>query len=117
LIQINEDAENAIRRIRQENHVPSEAVLRIAPVETAGGIAIGFAFTDSPEEGDRMASSSTGFVVYLAPELAGAFEETVLMTTADVEGVELELRTQADLHDHGGNGDATLPVALAERRG
>ena len=117
MLEITDAAENAIRLLRQGSDLPESTALRIAPIPSSdGGLAIGLAFTDGPEDGDHEVSAKPDFSVYVAPELAGAFERATLEATADEEGVELELRTQADLHDHGGNGDATLPQKLATRR-
>lgn len=117
MLEITDAAENAIRLLRKSSDLPQSTALRIAPIPTTeGGLAIGLAFTDGPEDGDHEVSAKAGLTVYVAPELADTFERATLEATADEEGVELELKTQADLHDHGGNGDATLPQKLATRR-
>jgi Fe-S cluster assembly iron-binding protein IscA len=117
MLEITDAAENAIRLLRKSSDLPEATALRIAPIPTTdGGLAIGLAFTDGPEDGDHEVSAKHDLTVFVAPELADTFERATLEATADEEGVELELRTQADLHDHGGNGDATLPQQLATRR-
>jgi Fe-S cluster assembly iron-binding protein IscA len=117
MLEITDAAENAIRLLRRGSELPESTVLRIAPIPTIdGGLAIGLAFTDGPEDGDHEVSAKADLTVFVAPELASTFDRATLEATADEEGIELELRTQADLHDHGGNGDATLPQQLATRR-
>ncbi len=102
MLQITEAAEFAIKQIREQNDVPGSAALRIAAVETpGGGVGVGFAFTDGPEEGDQAVSEREGFRVYISPDLAAAFDNAALEANQSEEGFELELRTQADLHDHG----------------
>lgn len=102
MLEITKSAEDAIRLIREESDFPDSTVLRIAPVPTAtGGVAIGFAFTEGPDEGDKPISTKDDFRVYLAQELVEPFERATLEATASDEGVELELRTQADLHENG----------------
>jgi Fe-S cluster assembly iron-binding protein IscA len=109
MLQISEAAEAALRRIRQENDVSDSAALRIDTVQTRGGEAgIGFAFTDGPEVGDQMVSEKEGFLVYLAEELAVPFGNAALDATANHEGITLELRTQAQLHNH--EGKEHLPI-------
>jgi Fe-S cluster assembly iron-binding protein IscA len=103
MLQISEAAEAALRRIREENDVPDTAALRIDTVQTREGDAgIGFAFTDGPEDGDQMVSEKEGFLVYLAEDLAVSFGNAALDATANHEGITLELRTQAQLHNHEG---------------
>ncbi|MGH2711887.1 MAG: hypothetical protein ACRDH9_11875 [Actinomycetota bacterium] len=117
MFEISESAESALRKIRADSELADSIWLRIAPVSTTEGeITIGIAFTDGPEEGDLAVSSKADFGVYMAAELAGSFGKACLQTTSDAEGIELQVRTQADLHDHGGNGDATLPKMLLARR-
>jgi Fe-S cluster assembly iron-binding protein IscA len=117
MFEITAAAEEAIRLIRAQSDLPQSKALRIAPVPTSGGgLAIGIAFTDGPEAGDQEVSSKPDFNLYLAAELARSFEKATLQATTDAEGIELELRTQADLHDHGGNGDASLSQMLVTRR-
>ncbi len=102
MLQITEAAEFVIQQIREQNDVPGSAALRIAPVETpGGGVGVGFAFTEGPEDGDQTVSEREGFRVYISPELADAFDNAALEANQSDEGFELELRTQADLHDHG----------------
>lgn len=103
MLQISEAAEAALRRIRQENDVPDSAALRIDTVQTQGGDAgIGFAFTDGPEDGDQTVSEKEDFQVYLAKELAEPLGDAALDATSNHEGITLELRTQAQLHNHEG---------------
>jgi Fe-S cluster assembly iron-binding protein IscA len=102
MLQITEAAETALRRIRQENDVPHDAALRISAIQAPGGeVGIGFAFTDGPEEDDEAISEKEDFQVYLSPELA-ALGDAALEATSDEDGIKLELRTQAQLHDHVG---------------
>ncbi|MGH2674836.1 MAG: hypothetical protein ACRDKA_11365 [Actinomycetota bacterium] len=103
MLQISEAAEAALRRIREENDVPHDAALRIAATrDPSGGVGIGFAFTDGPEEGDAPISQKDDFQVYLAKELATPLEDAALEATSDEEGITLELRTQVQLHNHEG---------------
>lgn len=117
MFEITEGAERAIRRMRADSAQADTTSLRIAPVPTIdGGITIGIAFTQGPEEGDAEVTSKPDFTVYVSSELATSFERVSLEATSDEEGIEIELRTQADLHDHGGNGDRSLPQMLLARR-
>jgi Fe-S cluster assembly iron-binding protein IscA len=117
MFEITEEAERAIRKARADSEMPRSTALRIAPVPTThGGLAIGIAFTDGPEDGDMKVSVKDDLVVYVAPELATTWERATLKVTADDEGIELELRTQADLHDHGAHGDNSLGKMLIGRR-
>ena len=101
MLQITDGAEAALRQIRDENAVPDDATLRIAAVEApSGSVGIGFAFTDGPEEGDEAISEKKDFRVYLSRELAAPLGGAALEATADEEGITLELRTQAQLHNH-----------------
>lgn len=102
MLQITEAAETAIRLIREESELPKSTALRIAPIPTdEGGVAIGFAFTDGPDEGDQTIADKEDFRVYLAADLTLAFEGAALDATENEEGIELELRSQAELHDNG----------------
>ncbi|MGH2692232.1 MAG: hypothetical protein ACRDHM_06980 [Actinomycetota bacterium] len=102
MLKITEAAEQAIRLIREDSELPESTALRIAPIPTPeGGVAIGFAFTDGPDDGDLTISDKNDFRVYLAPDLTRAFDGAALDATASGEGVELELRTQAELHENG----------------
>jgi Fe-S cluster assembly iron-binding protein IscA len=103
MLQITEAAESALRRIRHENDVPATTALRIGAVQRpGGGVGIGFAFTDGPEDGDATISEKEDFLVYLSQELVGPLGEAALEATSDDDGITLELRTQAQLHDHEG---------------
>jgi Fe-S cluster assembly iron-binding protein IscA len=107
MLQITEAAESALRRIRHENDVPTTTALRIGAVQRpGGGVGIGFAFTDGPEDGDATISEKEDFLVYLSRELVVPLGEAALEATSDDDGITLELRTQAQLHDHEG---AELP--------
>lgn len=110
MLQITEAAEAALRRIREEESTASNSsALRIGAVQAPGGDAgIGFAFTDGPEDGDQTISEKDDFQVYLAKELAVPLGDAALDTTSNYEGITLELRTQAQLHDH--EGKEHLPV-------
>lgn len=102
MLQITEAAEQAIRLIRDDSELPDSTALRIAPIPAPdSGVAIGFAFTDGPDPGDLTISDKEDFRVYLAPDLTRAFDGAALDATASEEGVELELRTQAELHENG----------------
>ena len=104
MLQITEAAENAIRMLREGSALPDSTALRIATVPgsgTAGGVDIAFAFTDGPDEGDLTISDKDDFRVYLAPDLIEPFEHAALEATANAEGIELLLRSQAELHDNG----------------
>jgi Fe-S cluster assembly iron-binding protein IscA len=102
MLQITAAAEQAIRLIREDSELPESTALRIAPIPGPdGGVAIGFAFTDGPDDGDLTISDKEDFRVYLAPDLTRAFDGAALDATASEEGVELELRTQAELHENG----------------
>ena len=102
MLQITEAAEFAIRVIRQTSELPDSTALRIAAVPGVGGeISIAYAFTEGPDEGDVAISEKEDFRVYLARELVGPFENAALEATADDEGIALELRTQAELHEVG----------------
>ena len=117
MFEITEGAERAIRRMRAESAQAGTTSLRIAPVLTIdGGVTIGIAFTEGPEEGDTEVTSKRDFRVFISSELASSFERVALQTTSDEEGIEVELRAQADLHDFGGNGDHSLPNMLKDRR-
>jgi Fe-S cluster assembly iron-binding protein IscA len=103
VLQITQAAESALRRIRQENDVPATTALRIGAVQRRGGdVGIGFAFTDGPEDGDEMIAEKEDFQVYLSRELVMPLGEAALEATSDEDGITLELRTQAQLHDHQG---------------
>jgi Fe-S cluster assembly iron-binding protein IscA len=103
VLQITEAAESALRRIHQQNAVPGATAIRIGAVQRpGGGVGIGFAFTDGPEDGDETISDKEDFVVYLSQELVGPFREAALEATSDQDGITLELRTQAQLRDHQG---------------
>ena len=102
MLQITEAAENAIRLLREGSALPESTALRIATVpDDDGGVDIAFAFTEGPDEGDLTISEKEDFRVYLAPDLIEPFEHAALEATADEEGIELMLRTQADLHENG----------------
>jgi Fe-S cluster assembly iron-binding protein IscA len=102
MLQITEAAENAIRLIREESELASSTALRIAPIPNDdGGVAIGFAFTEGPDEGDLAVVDKEDFRVYLAAELVSAFDGAALDATASDEGIDLELRSQAELHENG----------------
>ena len=102
MLEITADAEFAIRVIRQTSDLPESTALRIAPVPGPDGeVSIAFAFTQGPDEGDIAISEKDDFRVYLARELVGPFENAALEATADEEGITLELRTEAELHDNG----------------
>ena len=117
MFEITEGAERAIRKMRESSAQAGTTSLRIAPVPTVdGGITIGIAFTEGPEEGDAEVTSKPDFTVYVSSELATSFEKVSLEATSDEEGIEIELRAQEDLHDHGGNGDHSLPRMLMARR-
>ncbi len=104
MLQITEAAENAIRMLRAGSELPESTALRIATIPAdEGGVEIAFAFTEGPDEGDLTVSEKEDFRVYLAPDLIEPFENAALEATADDEGIELMLRTQADLHDNGSN--------------
>ncbi len=111
MLQITEAAEQAIRLIREDSELPESTALRIAPIPTdEGGVAIGFAFTDGPDAGDLTISDKEDFRVYLAPDLTRAFDGAALDATASEEGVELELRTQAELHENGSHIETSGPA-------
>ena len=104
MLEITDAAEHAIRLLRQDSELPESTALRIATVpdnEADGGVAIAFAFTDGPDEGDIPISEKPDFRVYLAAGLVDAFKHAALEATADEEGITLELKTQADLHENG----------------
>ncbi len=102
MLQISEAAENAIRMLRAGSELPESTALRIATIPgTDGHIEIAYAFTEGPDEGDLRISEKDDFLVYLAPDLIEPFEHAALEATADEEGVSLELKTQADLHQNG----------------
>ena len=102
MLQITEAAENAIRLLRAGSALPESTALRIATVPGTGGdVDIAFAFTDGPDEGDLTISDKDDFRVYLAPDLIEPFEHAALEATANEEGIELLLRSQAELHDNG----------------
>ncbi len=102
MLQITEAAENAIRLLREGSALPESTALRIATIPGDDGeVDIAFAFTEGPDEGDLTISEKDDFRVYLARELVGPFENAALQATADEEGITLELRTQAELHDNG----------------
>jgi Fe-S cluster assembly iron-binding protein IscA len=104
MLQITEAAENAIRMLRAGSELPDSTALRIATIPgDEGGVDIAFAFTEGPDEGDLTVSEKEDFRVYLAPDLAEPFENAALEATADEEGIELMLRTEADLHENGSN--------------
>lgn len=106
MLQITESAEQAIRMLRAGSELPDSVALRIATVPGGeGGVDIAFAFTEGPDEGDVTISEKEDFRVYLAPDLIEPFEHAALEATADEEGIELMLRSQADLHDNGSNVD------------
>ena len=106
MLQITESAEEAIRMLRAGSELPESTALRIATVPSEhGGVDIAFAFTEGPAEGDLPISEKPDFRVYLAPDLIEPFENAALEATADDEGIELMLRTQAALHDNGSNVD------------
>ena len=117
VFEITQGAERAIRRMREDSAQSQTTSLRIAPVPTIDGdVTIGIAFTEGPEEGDAEVESKPDFRVFISSELASSFERVALQSTSDEEGIEIELRTQADLHDFGGNGDHSLPNMLMARR-
>ncbi len=102
MFQITNSAESAIRMLRENSALPESTALRIAPVPAEGGeVGIAFAFTEGPDDGDLTIVEKDDFRVYLAAELAEPFENAALEATADEEGIELALRTQADLHENG----------------
>ena len=104
MLEITESAENAIRMLREGSALPQSTALRIATVPGSGsesGVDIAFAFTEGPDEGDVTISDKEDFRVYLAPDLVGPFEHAALEATANEEGIELLLRSQAELHDNG----------------
>lgn len=102
MLQISEAAENAIRMLRAGSELPESTALRIATIPGSdGGVEIAFAFTEGPDKGDLAISEKDDFRVYLAEDLIGPFENAALEATADEEGIALELKTQADLHDNG----------------
>ena len=102
MFEITEAAEVAIRAIRDDSEHPDSTALRIAPIPGPdGGVSIAFAFTEGPDEGDVAISDKEDFRVYLAAELVRPFDGATLEATADEEGVTLELRTQAELHENG----------------
>ena len=104
MLQINETAENAIRLLREKSELPDSTALRIATVPDSGsegGVDIAFAFTEGPDEGDIAISDKEDFRVYLAPDLVEPFQHAALEATANEEGIELLLRSQAELHDNG----------------
>jgi hypothetical protein len=104
MLEITESAENAIRMLREGSALPESTALRIATVPgsgSEGGVDIAFAFTDGPDEGDLTISDKEDFRVFLAPDLVEPFEHAALEATANEEGIELLLRSQAELHDNG----------------
>ena len=102
MLEITEAAEAAIRTIRDQSDHPDSTALRIAPIPAPdGGVSIGFGFTEGPDEGDVAITDKEDFRVYLAAELVRPFDGAILAATSDEEGVTLELRTQAELHDNG----------------
>lgn len=106
MLQIRDSAETALRRIRGENDVPTDAAVRIGAIETSDGlVGIGFAFTDGPEDGDQTISHADSFRVYLAKELATPLGQAAIEATANVEGITLQLRTQEQL-----NGSANVDL-------
>jgi Fe-S cluster assembly iron-binding protein IscA len=103
MLQITESAETTLRRIRRENDFPETAALRIAGVQRpGGGVGIGFAFADGPEDGDEVISEKDDFIVYLSKELVSGLEQAALDATSNEDGITLELRTQDQLHNHEG---------------
>ena len=112
MLQITEAAEAAIRMIRESSEYPESTALRIAPIPTGnGGVAIGFAFTEGPDPGDQEISTKDDFRVYLAADLIEPFGNAALEATSDSEGITLELRTQAELHE---NGSRVKPRPIAK---
>lgn len=104
MLEITESAEKAIRTLRQGSALPQSTALRIATVPgtaSEGGVDIAFAFTEGPDEGDVSISDKDDFKVYLAQDLVKPFEHAALEATANEEGIELLLRSQAELHDNG----------------
>jgi Fe-S cluster assembly iron-binding protein IscA len=104
VLQITEAAEAVIKKVRTENQLPDTAAMRISPVPSPEGAAIGFTFTDDPEEGDQTISRGTDFTVYLSSELVEPLDKAVLEAAPPEEGPGLELRAQGQLHDHGHDG-------------
>ena len=104
MLEITESAEKAIRTLREGSALPESTALRIATVPdsaTDSGVDIAFAFTEGPDEGDVTIVDKEDFRVYLAPDLVQPFEHAALEATASEEGLELLLRSQAELHDNG----------------
>ena len=103
MMQITPSAEGMLRQIRQDADFPETAAVRIAPIGIPEGrMGIGFAFTDGPEDDDQVLSTKLDFRVFLSGRLAETLAEAALDATSNEEGITLELRTQAELHEQQG---------------
>lgn len=86
MLQITNAAVDLLNQIRSGADIPTEAGVRVYPEQTSGDeVSIGIGFTDSPMPGDQV-SEQEGLRLFVAPEIAGPLDTTMIdVTKADGE--------------------------------
>ncbi|HET8586687.1 MAG TPA: hypothetical protein VFM74_02310 [Candidatus Limnocylindria bacterium] len=86
MLQITHAAVDLLNQIRQGADIPTNAGVRVYPEQTSGDeVSIGIGFTDDPMPGDQI-SEQEGLRLFVAPEIAGPLDTTMIdVTRADGE--------------------------------
>lgn len=83
MLQMTDRAAELLNQIRTTSDIPSEAGVRIYAEQTAGDqVSIGVGFIDNPLPGDQVTEQG-GVKLFVAPEVAGPLDRTMIDVTRD----------------------------------
>jgi Fe-S cluster assembly iron-binding protein IscA len=83
MLQMTHAAAELLTQIRQSSDIPSDAGVRVYPEQaTSDEVSIGLGFTEAPMPGDQV-SEQEGMKLYVAPEIAGPLDTTMIDVTDD----------------------------------
>ncbi len=83
MLQMTDRAAELLNQIRTTSEIPDEAGVRVYAEQTTGEeVSIGVGFIDNPMPGDQV-SEHQGVKLFVAPEVAGPLERTMIDVTRD----------------------------------
>ena len=83
MLQMTHKAAELLNQIRTTSDIPNEAGVRVYAEQASGDqVGIGVGFIDNPMPGDQV-SEQDGVKLFVAPEVAGPLERTMIDVTRD----------------------------------
>lgn len=90
MLRITKQAADHLAKLRTDKGLDGRVGVRFV----RNGGRVGLTFTRTPEKGDRVVPRD-GMAVYLAPDVADAFEQSIIDATTEDDRTRLVLRRQA----------------------